>query len=331
MKNKFKKPALFLLGVIILFVVLALGYITAVLPQVGEPELLTIQYTPEKVERGRYLANHVAVCIDCHSERDWSVFSGPLVPHTEGQGGEIFDQSMGFPGKFVARNITPYKLKNWTDGEILRAITTGVSKDGTALFSIMPHHNYGQMDREDLSSIIAYIRTLKPIERENETSKPDFPMNLILNTIPRKANFTTKPAKEDVVNYGKYLVTTASCYDCHTKQVKGKFIGEPFAGGFEFLFPDGSILQSANITPHETGIGNWRSEDFISRFKTYSDSLYVPQKLQRGEFQTPMPWTFYAQMEDEDLAAIYAYLRTLKPVDQVVNLYEPADPLKDQK
>ncbi len=328
MKTRVKKIIFYFFGILALFIGSVLVYVKAILPQVGEPEKITIDYTPERFERGKYLANNVAVCIDCHSERDWSRFSGPLVPGTEGQGGEIFDQSMGFPGKFVAKNITQYKLNEWTDGEILRAITTGVSRDGKALFSIMPHPNYGRMDREDLNSIITYIKTLQPIEKEVDPSIPDFPMNFILNTIPKKAAFTTIPPREDKVNYGKYLVNTASCFDCHTKQEKGKFIGEHFAGGFEFKFPDGSILQSANITPHETGIGKWSKEDFISRFKLYADSSYVAHKVNPGEFQTPMPWTFYAHMTEEDLSSIYDYLQTLKPVNQVVTLFQPADQLK---
>lgn len=329
MKNRVKRIIFYFFGILALLIAATLIYVKFVLPQVGEPEEITITYTPERYERGKYLANHVAVCIDCHSERDWSRFSGPLVPGTEGQGGEIFDQSMGFPGKFVARNITQYKLKEWTDGEILRAITTGVSRDGKALFSIMPHPNYGRMDREDLNSIITYIKTLQPIEKEVAPSDPDFPMNFILNTIPKKAMYTTRPSVEDKVNYGKYLVTTASCFDCHTKQEKGKFIGEHFAGGFEFKFPDGSILQSANITPHQTGIGGWTKENFISRFKMYADSSYVAHKVNPGEFQTPMPWTFYSRMTEEDLGSIYEYLQTLKPVDQVVTLFQPATPLKE--
>lgn len=328
MKHRVKKIIFYSFGILVLFIATILLYVKFVLPQVGEPEEITIGYTPERYERGKYLANNVAVCIDCHSERDWSLFSGPLVPGTEGQGGEIFDQNMGFPGKFVARNITQFKLREWTDGEILRAITTGVSKDGKALFSIMPHANYGKMDREDIHSIITYIRTLPPIEKEVDPSVPDFPMNFILNTIPTKASFTPIPSKGDKVNYGRYLVNTASCFECHTKQEKGKFIGEHFAGGFEFKFPDGSILQSANITPHKTGIGGWSKEDFISRFKLYSDSGFVVHKVNPGEFQTPMPWTFYANMTEEDLGSIYDYLQTLKPVDQVVTIFQPADPLK---
>lgn len=86
----------------IVFIVLILGigglltYLKTALPNVGDAPDLTITSTPELLERGSYLANHVTVCMDCHSGRDWSKFSGPLIPGTLGQGGEIFDQKLGF-------------------------------------------------------------------------------------------------------------------------------------------------------------------------------------------------------------------------------------------
>ncbi len=302
-----------------------LAYVKMSLPNVGDAPVLSIEVTPERVERGKYLAYNVAVCIDCHSARDWSKFSGPIVTGTEGEGGEIFDQTMGFPGKFISKNITPFGIGDWTDGEVFRAITTGVSKDGSALFPVMPHPNYGKMAEEDIYSIIAYLRTLEPIESHPEKSKPDFPMNFILNTIPKKAEFSDIPPKSDQVNYGRYVVNAAACAECHTNKVKGKIVGEDFAGGFEFLFPDGSVLKSSNITPHETGIGSWSKEQFIDRFKAYADSSYTPPKVLPGEFQTVMPWTLYSHMEEEDLESIYYYLQSLQPVEQVNVVFTPAE------
>lgn len=80
---------------------------------------------------------------------------------------------------------------------------------------MMPYKNFGIMDKEDIYSIIAYLRTLKPVNINVPAAKPDFPVNLLLNTMPSKAAFTNKPAEADVVNYGKYLVMTVSCGECH--------------------------------------------------------------------------------------------------------------------
>jgi mono/diheme cytochrome c family protein len=324
MKNKFVKVLVYLLLAVVILVIGLLGYVKTMLPNVGDAPDLKVEITPEKVARGKYLANHVSVCMDCHSTRDWSIFSAPLVDGTLGKGGEVFDENLGFPGRFVAPNITPAGLKDWTDGEIFRAVTCGVNKDGKALFPIMPHPNFGRMDENDIHAIIAYIRSLTPIENKTEASVATFPMNFILNTIPKPAEFTKLPSPSDQVAYGKYLVNAASCNDCHTKKVKGKIAGESFAGGFEFKFPDGSIVSSMNITPDPTGIGTWDKETFISRFRVYSDSGYVPQKVKDGEFKTVMPWGMYAGMTNQDLEAIFAYLKTLKPANNTVERFKTA-------
>ncbi|HNR74792.1 MAG TPA: cytochrome C, partial [Cyclobacteriaceae bacterium] len=108
------KKLLKVLGYLILFIVVAIGafltYLKTALPNVGDAEDIKIEYTPERIERGRYLANSVSVCMDCHSTRDWTKFSGPLTEGTLGQGGETFDQSFGFPGKYISRNITPHGI-----------------------------------------------------------------------------------------------------------------------------------------------------------------------------------------------------------------------------
>lgn len=319
------KKILMVLGSI---VVVAIGilfvYLKVILPTSEDPPVLNVELSPENIERGRYLANHVMVCMDCHSERNWDLYSGPPVPGTLGRGGEVFDQSMGFPEKFIADNITPARLQKWTDGEIFRAIITGISKDGSALFNIMLYHHYGTLDENDIKAVIAYIRSIDPIEHQVAESKPDFPMSLLINTLPSKASFNSIPPKSDKVRYGEYMVTAGGCYDCHTKQEKGKFIGEDFAGGMEFKFPDGAVVRSSNITPHSTGIGSWSEEQFVRRFTFYSDSVYTPKKVGPGEFQTMMPWVMYAGMTEVDLKAIYAYLKTLEPVDNPVTRFTPA-------
>jgi mono/diheme cytochrome c family protein len=314
MKKFFK-----ILGILVI-VVIAAGvgfsiYMNKAFPKVDAPPNMKVEITPERVERGKYLANHVMVCIDCHSTRDWSKFSGPVVPGTEGKGGEEFDEDMGFPGTFYSRNITPEGIGQWTDGEFFRAITTGVDKNGEPFFPVMPYPYYGKLDKEDIEAVMAYIRTLAPIKNEIPDSSPKFPMSIIMRTIPQNPEFTKRPDTSDIAAYGKYVVTAAGCIECHSQSVKGKHIeGMEFAGGFEFKFPTGEIVRSANITPdNENGIGKWTKDMFIAKFKQFDnlDARKVPVK--QGDFNTVMPWTMYAGMTTQDLSAIYTYLRTLKP------------------
>ena len=297
-------------------------YVKSFLPNVGDAEELIVASTPERVKRGEYLANHVTVCMDCHSTRNWSQYAGPISGNLGG-GGEKFDHSMGFPGRIFASNITPFNLSNWTDGELYRAITTGVNKDDKALFPVMPYHNYGRMDREDIMSIIAYLRTLKPIEYTAEERQLDFPLNFIVNTIPTKAQPTTKPNESDILAYGGYLVNAAGCVDCHSKTEKGAIIpGSEFGGGMEFHQLNG-VVRSPNITSDKaTGIGNWSKEFFVQRFKMYQDSSYVSPVLTPNDLNTPMPWTMYAGMKESDLEAMFAYLQSLQPISNSVNRFE---------
>lgn len=319
MKKLFK-----ILGVLVLLMVATVAagliYVTQFLPNIPVQADLKIEVTPERVERGRYLAHHVAVCVDCHSTRDWAAFSGPVKPGTLGVGGEKFDQKMNFPGSFVAPNITPHALASWSDGELYRAITSGVSKDGHPLFPIMPYPAYAKMDTEDIYSIIAYLRSLPARLNQTEPSKADPPVNIIMRLMPQPAQPAGIPAKNDTVAYGGYLANAAGCTECHTQSEKGKRIGEPYAGGFTFALPGGT-LRSPNITPHPTtGIGAWNRDMFVQRFKAYVAAGYQPPLVDpaKGEMQTVMPWTMYAGMKEEDLGAIYDYLASLPPVENVV-------------
>jgi cytochrome c2 len=313
-------------GILLLLALLSIVcYVKFALPNVGPPEDLHLDATKTRLERGRYLANSICACMDCHSTRDWSKFSGPLVEGSLGKGGETFDQKFGFPGRFYSKNLTPEGIGSWTDGELLRAIASGVSKDGKALFPVMPHANYGRMEKEDLYSIIAYLRTLAPIKNTVPESKADFPMSFIINTIPKKAEYTADRNEENTVAHGAYIFNAAACAECHTKQEKGKPVaGMELAGGFEFPLPTGGIVRSANITSDkETGIGKWTEEAFVRRFKAYADSAYAPHTVAKGTFNTSMPWMMYRNMTEDDLKDLFAFLQREKPVSNSVEKFTP--------
>ncbi len=320
--KKVYKVLLGILAIVLIGVAFTGIYVKVFLPNINEPVEITIQQTPERIERGRYLAHNVAVCMDCHSSRDWTEFAGPLSGNLGG-GGEKFGKDMGFPGTIHTPNITPYNLGNWTDGEIYRAITAGVDKDGKALFPVMPYHHYGQMDKEDVYSIIAYIRTLAPIRNITAERELDFPLNFIVNTMPKEAQPQPKPNENDRLAYGAYLVNAAGCVDCHSKTDKGSIIkGSEFGGGMEFQQLAG-IVRSPNITPDkETGIGHWTKQAFVQRFKIYADSSYQSPKYTKDDLNSPMPWHMYSGMKEADLEAIYTYLQSLKPIENSVNRYE---------
>ncbi len=318
MKKLFK-----ILGIVLVIVLVFAGggyiYLVSAFPKVSAAPELKIEPTPERIERGKFLANSFAFCIDCHSDRDLNKFGFPVKPGTEGQGGIDYGEGAGF---VPAANITSDKetgLGSWTDGEIFRAITAGVSKDGRFLAPMMPYPMFAQMDKEDLYSIIAYIKTLPAIKNKVQEKNLKFPVSLIFRTIPADANnFGKRPDGTDKIKLGEYY--GAACKFCHSQSDKGNIIpGKEFAGGVEFQMPDGSVVRSSNITPDkETGIGNMTKDIFIAKFKACLNEANLDPKS-RG-YNTPMAWNFIAKTaSDDDLGAIYDYLMVQKPINNKVD------------
>ncbi len=319
-KKKFLKILIGIFSVVAILIIGSVVYLKLFLPNI-EVKDLKVEITSERLERGEYLANHVMVCVDCHSKRDWTKYSGPIVPGTEGMGGEIFDQKMGLPGNYLATNITPYVLASWSDGEIYRAITAGVGKRNNTIFPVMPCGLYGALDDEDIYGVIAYLRSMIPVKNDVALSKSDFPVNLLINTMAKEGQPTKRPPVQDSLNYGKYITTAAACLVCHTPTTdKGELImGKAFSGGREFPMEGGFTSLSTNITfDKKTGIGEMDQEMFIDMFKSYDLTSYEPVMVKKGDPNTVMPWTMYAKMDTVDLAAIYNYLKSLPPIENTI-------------
>ena len=276
------------------------------------------------IERGKYLAHDVSGCINCHSQRDYTKFSGQIVPGSEGKGGEVFNEIYAIPGVVFARNITPDTVNGigkWTDEDIIKAITRGIKKNGDTLHPIMPYPHYNQMSKEDIYSIVAYIRTLKP----NNNKVPDrylsVPVSVaypVLKSNSLESNI--KPDVSDMVKYGAYIVNSAACMDCHTPMENGKYkMDEVFSGGFTFNLGT-FIANTANITPDSlTGIGKWTEEMFLEKFKGYRDPARFASNP--GKINSIMPWSLFSKMDDFDIKAIYRYLQTVKPIKHLVEKY----------
>ena len=315
--NRLLKIVVLLVAIVVLIGGAGVGYLFAKYPDVPPPENVTITATPEKVARGEYLAKHVSQCVDCHAVRDYTKYAGPVVDGTLGRGGENFGSEGSAIRALYSRNITPAGIGDWTDGELIRAITTGVNKDGEALFPIMPYPRYARLSREDVESLVAYVRTLSPVEYTAPPRDLALPLPLVVRTIPKAAAFRPIPPMSDRVAYGEYVTNAAGCAECHTPMDSQ---GTPlpnmeFAGGFEFRFPAGGVVRSANITPDaDSGIGTWSEQQFIDKFKAFDGAPLRSLTSAEQRENTVMPWIGYAGMTKEDLGAIYAYLRTLKPV-----------------
>jgi mono/diheme cytochrome c family protein len=305
-----------LLGIVVVIGALGVGglylyYFVILPPNLPVPDLV-IERTPERVARGEYLATAAFGCVFCHSERDWALFGAPPKPGMLGKGGQRFDQSVGVSGVVIAGNITPYHLGDWSDGEIYRTIVTGLHKDGYAMFPIMPFDVYLHLEIEDIYSIIAYLRTLEPIEAQHTGRRMTALMEIIANSLVKPAD-PWEIDKTDPVSRGEYIARIAGCRFCHTPVNERMQAREDmwFGGGFK-LIAQGETIYSPNISAdEETGIGGWTQAHFIARFKAYEGARIPVEEI---GFQTQHAWTEYAKLTESDLADIYAYIMAQPPV-----------------
>jgi mono/diheme cytochrome c family protein len=313
-----------LLKIVLVLVALAatvaaagVGYLYTKYPNVPPAEYVTIAATPERIARGEYLSKHVTGCVECHAERDFTKYAGPVKPETLGKGGESYGDPETPIRVLYSKNITPAAIGSWTDGELIRAFTAGVNKGGEPLFPLMPYPRYARLSRDDVEAIVAYIRTLKPLEYTAPARELGMPLSLIVRTMPAHAEFRPTPPISDRVAYGEYMTNAAVCGDCHTPiDDQGTAIpGREYAGGLEMKLPGGGVVRSSNLTPDaDTGIGTWTEQQFVEKFKAFDGAEHRSLSVSEQRENTWMPWYAYAGMTREDLGAIYSYLRSLKPI-----------------
>jgi Cytochrome c len=304
-----------LAGVLAIGVTLTIGWRPFIGPKTRPLTSRTFERTPQRLERGRYIATALSGCVYCHSHHDWAAPGTFITPGAEGAG-EVLPYN-DLPGRIVAPNLTPNAetgAGNWTDDQLARSIREGIGHDGRALFPIMPYTHYREMSDEDVASVIVYLRSLPAVRHELPRTEIIFPVKYLIRSVPEPV---TSPVGEgsdpssDPVKRGAHLVNLAGCGDCHTPQVKGeKLPGLEFAGGAIFSGPWGNVA-SANLTPDPSGI------------PYYDEALFL-QVLHSGYVKARplnpiMPVMIYTNLTDSDLKAMFAYLRTLKPVKHRVD------------
>jgi len=268
------------------------------------------QETPERLARGRYLVNGIGECFACHGPWD---SSAPAWPPIRGKEGSGFAFSW-----WVAPNLTPDRETGagaWTDDMLARAIREGVAHDGHLLDpTIMPYEFYRSMSDEDLASIIVYLRSLPPTRNALPLMRTRKDM-IAPYAIPIYAQ-VPQPDVSTPQKRGAYLVQLGSCQWCHTLRDENRvpLPGLEFAGGDLPESPFATV-SSANLTPDPSGISYYDEAQFLKTMHT--------GKVGARKISPTMPWWFFGQMNDDDLKAIFAYLRTVKPVHHRVDNTEP--------
>lgn len=312
---------LIIVALLLVGITFTIGWRPFIGPKTRTLTNVTFEATPARIDRGRYMVNAVYGCLACHSERDQNAPGMPALANKLGAG-TVFGEGSELPGRLIASNLTPDKetgTGNWTDDMLARAIREGIGHDGRALFPLMPYLNYHAMPDEELASAIAYLRTLAPVKNSLPQTEIIFPVKYLIRNAPQPVTEPVpQPDLSDPVKRGAFLTRMASCADCHTPQERGQVkAGFEYAGGLLFTTPEATVM-AANITPDASGISFYDEDLFVQAFRT--------GKVKARTLSPIMPWYFYKDMTDEDLKAIYAYIRTLKPVKHTVdNTETPTD------
>jgi mono/diheme cytochrome c family protein len=261
--------------------------------------------TSDLLARGTYLMQGIVACGNCHSPRD---ANGEFIPGMELAGGFVIEEPIF---RAYAPNITPdveTGIGSWTDEEIVRAVREGVRPDGSVMGPPMAFPFYRDISDLDMQAIVAYMRNVPAVR--NEVPDSTFNIPLPPNWGP-PVESVPHPSRANVVAYGEYLAhTLGHCTDCHTPLVDGAHdFSRIGAGGNVFPQPFGMpwAALAPNITQHpDLGLGNWTDEEI---------KLAITDGISRdGRTLLPfMGFDFYANIAEDDLDAIIAYLRTLPP------------------
>lgn len=251
------------------------------------------------IARGKHFVVGLAHCTECHSTAN----SDSLLNGNEDvplSGGVAFELPVG---TIYSKNITADKktgIGNLTDEEIARVLRYGVHANGEAVYDFMPFHN---MSDEDLTAVISYLRTLSPVKNKVPENKLNVMGNLVKAFMVKpvgpagKVPAATKP--DTTAAYGKYLVLSiGNCAGCHTKRtISGEYLAPLLTGGTPMR---GGLIPPKLTNDPEGRIYEWTEQQFIDRF--HKGKLYA---------QSEMPWNCFKRMNDNELKAIYKFLKSM--------------------
>jgi len=294
------------------------------------------EYSAAAIARGRYLSHAVCECFECHSPLYDDDRVLPI--ETKLGAGDILNEKT----RLVAPNITPDPetgAGRWTDDQLVRAIRQGISHDGRRLSVVMPYPTLSILTNDDVHAIVAYLRSLPPVRNE-------LPKWVPLRVAERPPDPPGPPATPNDLatrkGRGAYLAHLARCVHCHSpRPATGsehlRRRDMEFAGGRRFetkryfdeidddpvrppaeaarLDPP-SFVTSPNITQDPSGIPYFDEAIFIQTIRT-------GRVAGRRPLTRAMLWFEFRKLTDDDLGAIFEFLRSVPPVRHRVNNADP--------
>lgn len=267
-------------------------------------------HDPALLARGRYLAYGPGHCVDCHGDPDALAREAGAGAASEIalSGGATFRLPVG---TIYVPNITPDAetgIGRFSDRELGRVLRHGVRPDGRA---VLPFMAFSDLTDGDLVALLSFLRSLPPVRHSVPAHEPNLLGQAVLAFVlapqgpTRAVRAEVTPAP--TAAYGEYLVhSVANCVGCHTARDlrTGAFTGPLLGGGavHESLSSPGKRFVAPNLTPDARWgwVASWPEEVFLARFRQ--------GRLVEG---SPMPWSAFRNMSDDDLRAIFRYLATV--------------------
>jgi len=260
------------------------------------------QATDDLVARGDYLVNTVMACGNCHTPQGPD---GPQMDRAFAGGLPFLEPAFDVHASNITQDVAT-GIGGWSDEDIKRALTEGVRPNGVPLAPIMPSTFYKVLSPRDLDAVVAYLRTIPPIE--NAVPDPRYKVTIEAHPLPgAEAPIAEAEREGDPVREGFYLATIAHCMECHIGRVDG--VPDPAlmgAGGMAFPGPWGTSVAANISSDPEHGIGAWSDEEIVAAITKGVSRDGRPLK-------PPMGYPYYARMTGDDLAALVAWLRTVPP------------------
>lgn len=280
----------------IVTVVALIGFFRVYAPPGNPVAAIQVARTSDQIARG---AKFAGLCAGCHSSTGQTPLDGSK---------DDFLSGPGVPpaGSLYPPNLTPAgEVKDWSDGEIVRAIREGIHKSGRPLI-VMPAEEFHNLSDADVQAVVAYLRAqpAKPNKPQNDT--PSNGLNLLgllfiggglfpTSAQPPITQPVVAPPEGTSADYGKYLVSVVGCRGCH---------GQDLSGGTGGLGPP----PGPNLT---VLVPKWSQAEFVKTIRTGVDPT--------GKSLDPdmMPWKEISGFAtDNDLAAIYSYVHGLTPIEK---------------
>lgn len=261
----------------------------------------------DDVQRGKELFALAGGC-GCHNMADGTIGSG---------GREIKTPF----GTFYGTNITPDRetgIGDWSDEEIIAAIRDGYARGKGVESPVMPYYQYAGMSDADVRALVAYLRTLPPVRRENREAEVSLPFPRLAYRAWRLlfAPAVTAPAETptDPLERGRYLTDhVAICGDCHTPRNQfGALRADMYLAGAD-EGPDGNPVPNIT-TDRETGLGKWREGSFVEVLQTGMLPNADNVQGMMAEVIDGYGGPGYADAPESELRSIAKYMKSVPPV-----------------